>query len=313
MIYTVTLNPALDYTIKVDHLSLGKINRTKEEHLFAGGKGINVSCVLNELGIKSCALGFIADFTGQQLRSSLEKQGILTNFIVVDKGMTRINIKIKSDEESEINGMGPVIQDMDFEKLCLQIDRLNEDDILVLSGSIPSCMPADTYEIMMRRIQDKHVRIIVDAEKKLLLNVLKYHPFLIKPNKEELKEMFHAEINDDEDVIFYARKLQELGVRNVLVSMASEGSLLVDESGQVYRMGIAKGTLLNSVGAGDSMVAGFLAGWLRTNDFNKALLLATACGGATAFSHGLAHRSLIDEILHQLSTSTTITTGGLLK
>lgn len=313
MIYTVTLNPALDYTIQAEHLSLGKINRTQREHIFAGGKGINVTCVLKELGIDSCALGFIADFTGEQLRSMLEKKGILTKFIHVQEGMTRINVKIKSDEETEINGMGPLIQQADFAALCHQISTLNEEDILVLSGSIPSCMPSDTYEIMMQQLQNKNVHVVVDAEKKLLLKVLAYHPFLIKPNKEELAEIFNTCIANDEDVIEHARKLQKLGARNVLVSMASEGSLLLDEHGHIHRMGTANGILLNSVGAGDSMVAGFLAGWLTTKDYQKALLLGTACGGATAFSHGLASRAFINEILEQLSTKNQISTGGLLK
>ncbi len=313
MIYTVTLNPALDYTIHVDHLQLGKVNRTQKEHLFAGGKGINVSWILNELGIKSTALGFVADFTGQQLSAMIEKQGIAADFIHVSKGMTRINVKIKSEQESEINGIGPIIEPDDFHQLCLKIGALKKNDFLVLSGSIPSCMPSDTYEIIMKQLENTGVCIVVDAEKKLLMNTLKYHPFLIKPNKEELEEIFGIQIKNNDQIIDCAKKLQQMGARNVLVSMANQGALLFAENDQIYPMHSADGKMLNSVGAGDSMVAGFLAGWIKTSSYEKALLLGSACGGATAFSYGLADKTLIDEVLTSLAQKAQMNCGGLME
>lgn len=313
MIYTVTLNPALDYTIHVDHFHPGKVNRTQKEHLFAGGKGINVSWILNELGIQSTALGFVADFTGQQLCAMIAKQGIATDFIHVSKGMTRINVKIKSEQESEINGIGPMIEPDDFHQLCLKIGALKKNDFLVLSGSIPSCMPSDTYEIIMKQLENTGVCIVVDAEKKLLMNTLKYHPFLIKPNKEELEEMFGIQMENNDQIINCAKKLQQMGARNVLVSMANQGALLLAENGQIYPMQSADGKMLNSVGAGDSMVAGFLAGWIKTSSYEKALLLGSACGGATAFSYGLADKALIDEILSSLAQKTQMNCGGLME
>ncbi len=312
MIYTVTLNPALDYTIQVNHLKLGKMNRTSKEELFAGGKGINVSWILNELGIVSTALGFTAGFTGKHLCSLVQKQGIKADFIHVNNGMTRINVKIKSDQESEINGLGPVIEEDDFNQLCLKIQKLKDDDILILSGSIPSCMPEDTYEILLSHLSS-HVHIIVDAENKLLLNCLKYHPFLIKPNKEELEAIFNKTLHSEKELLCCAKQLQSMGAKNVLISMAEKGALLLDETQTVHRIGAAEGTLVNSVGAGDSMTAGFIAGWLKTNCYKKALLLATACGGATAFSSGLADRYQIISVLNALSEQKQLDLGGLLK
>ena len=312
MIYTVTLNPALDYTIQVDHLTLGHTNRTTKENLFAGGKGINVSSVLNELGFESCVLGFTADFTGVQLENMLTQQGIKTDFIHVKNGMTRINVKVKSDSESEINGKGPVIEEEDFKKLLQQITSLNKDDYLILSGSIPSCMPEDTYEQIIKAVSQKGLNIVVDAEKRLLLNTLKYHPFLIKPNKHELENLFEIKIDHQHQIVECAQKLQEKGARNVLVSMDKDGAVLISETGQIYHMKSAEGTLINSVGAGDSMIAGFLAGWLKTHDFKQALLLGTACGGATAFSDGLAKKETILHLLKQLNNS-DYSSGGLIE
>lgn len=299
MIYTVTLNPALDYVIQVDSFKAGQINRNKKEDIYYGGKGINVSCILNELAVKSTALGFIAGFTGKALRDGLSKVGILTDFIEVEKGMTRINVKMKSDEETEINGMGPSIEKTDFELLLEKIQALTNEDTLVLSGSIPSCMESDTYEKIIASIKEE-VNLVVDAEKNLLLKVLKYHPFLIKPNNIELGQMFNVELQTEEEIIFYAKKLQELGARNVLVSMAKEGAILVDENDKVYKMGVAKGEVVNSVGAGDSMVAGFIAGYQKNKDYKYALKLGTACGGATAFHSGLATKEQIEEVLENL-------------
>ncbi|MDO4416481.1 MAG: 1-phosphofructokinase [Erysipelotrichaceae bacterium] len=299
MIYTVTLNPALDYVIQVDHFRPGSINRNKSENIYFGGKGINVSTILRELDQESTALGFIAGFTGKALSDGLNQMGIVSDFITVEKGMTRINVKMKSDEETEINGTGPLITETDFETLKNQIRKLQADDILILSGSIPSCMQSDTYEKIIECLPEG-VRFIADAEKDLLLKILKYKPFLIKPNNLELAAMFDTEISSEEDIIYYARKLQEKGAVNVLVSMAKDGALLLDEKGGIHRMKAAKGTVVNSVGAGDSMVAGFLAGWLKTGDYAYALKLGTACGGATAFHSGLAAKQEIEEIFETL-------------
>lgn len=299
MIYTVTLNPALDYVIQVEHFKSGQINRNTSETIVYGGKGINVSCILNELDIKSTALGYIAGFTGNSLSNGLEEVGIITDFIEVKEGMTRINVKMKSDDETEINGMGPKITEEDFEALLTQVKKLKEGDTIILAGSIPSCMHSDTYERIIS-VVDSQVNIVVDAEKDLLLKILKFKPFLIKPNNIELGDMFGVVIKSDEEVIEYAKKLQEKGARNVLVSMAKDGAILVDEKGEVHKMGVAKGTVVNSVGAGDSMVAGFVAGCIKENDYEYALKLGTACGGATAFNSGLATRKQIDEIFNSL-------------
>ena len=299
MIYTVTLNPALDYVIQVDHFRPGQINRNKSENIYFGGKGINVSCILRELGLESTALGFIAGFTGRALRDGLNSMGIVSDFITAEEGMTRINVKMKSDEETEINGTGPLITEDNFEELKQKVRALKAGDMLVLSGSIPSCMQSDAYEKIIECLSPD-VRLVVDAEKDLLLKILKYSPFLIKPNNLELGEMFDTVLTSEEEIVYYAKKLQERGARNVLVSMAKDGALLLDEEGNVSRIGVAKGTVVNSVGAGDSMVAGFLAGYLKTGDYAYALKLGTACGGATAFHSGLATKEQIEEVLNTL-------------
>ena len=280
MIYTITFNPALDYVITVDHFQKGIVNRVCEEHIFCGGKGINVSAILKELGYESQALGFVAGFTGDEIvRRAKSEYDINTDFIKVEKGMSRINVKMRSDEETEINGMGPMITDEDVAKLFDKLDTLKEGDVLVLSGSIPKCISPRIYEEILERLQDKGILFVVDATGQLLVNVLAYHPFLI---------------------VMYANKLQKMGARNVLISLAGDGSLLVDENGNTHRLGVCKGTVKNSVGAGDSMVAGFVAGYLNNGDYDEALALGTACGGATAFSYSLAKRDFIDECLAQL-------------
>ena len=299
MIYTLTLNPALDYVIQVDSFAAGKINRTKTENIYAGGKGINVSTILRELGFESTALGFTAGFTGNALKESLAAKGIVCDFVEAGKGMTRINVKMKSDEETEINGTGPDISEEEFRQLTEKIAKLHEGDMLIISGSIPKCLADDTYEKILE-CTDSSVRIIADAEKSLLLKILRFRPFLIKPNILELAQMFDTEITSDEEVVVYAKKLQEMGACNVLVSMAKDGALLVDENQNVYRIGVAKGTVVNSVGAGDSMVAGFIGGYLKTGDYAYALKLATACGGATAFHSDLATGQQIEEVLKTL-------------
>ena len=274
MIYTVTFNPAIDYVIKVDNLTLGQVNRTTREYIFCGGKGINVSHLLANLGVDSVGLGFIAGFTGDVIESGAKELGFKPDFIRVREGMTRINVKVKSNEESEINGLGPVIHDDELEQMFKKLDELEDGDILVLAGSIPATLPSDVYERIMGRLQGKDIRIVVDATKDLLLNVLKYHPFLIKTNDE---------------IVEYAKKLQEKGARNVLVSMAGDGAILITEEGEVHVTPCPKGEVKNSVGAGDSMVAGFITGYLRSNgDYNEALKMGTAAGSATAFSEDVA-------------------------
>ena len=300
MIYTVTFNPALDYVVRVEHFGLGEVNRTVEEHIFYGGKGINVSAVLANLGYESRALGFVAGFTGDEIERGVKTLGFESDFIHVKKGLSRINVKLKSDEESEINGMGPRIEPEDMERLFEKLDGLNEGDILVLSGSIPASIDRQIYERILARLEGRGIRAVVDAEKELLLNVLKHHPFLIKPNDHELGDMFGVTLKNDKEIQEYAGRLQQMGAGNVLVSMAGDGSLLVTEDGQAYRMGTARGTVKNSVGAGDSMVAGFLAGFLENGDYGRALKLGTAAGGATAFSDGLGTREQIMELYEQL-------------
>ena len=299
MIYTVTLNPALDYVIQTPHFKTGRINRNTSEHIYFGGKGINVSCVLKELGVESTAAGFIAGFTGKALRDGLSAMNIRTDLVEVAEGMTRINVKVRSDDETEINGMGPVITDEDLRELISRLKKAGPGDTLIISGSIPSCLSSNTYEKILEEI-DPGVRLVADAEKDLLLNILRFRPFLIKPNNIELGRMFDTVLNTKEEIIHYAGKLQELGARNVLVSMAADGALLLDENGGVHEQKAARGTIVNSVGAGDSMVAGFLAGFLETGSYDHALKLGTACGSATAFHSGLATKEQIDEIMETL-------------
>ena len=301
MIYTVTFNPAIDYVIKVDDLTLGKVNRTKREDVYCGGKGINVSNVLSNLGIDSVGLGFIAGFTGDAIEAGAKKLGFQPDFIRLREGMTRINVKIKSNEESEINGQGPVIHDDELEQMFQKIDQLKDGDMLVLAGSIPASLPEDIYERIMERLQGRDIQIVVDATKDLLLNVLKYHPFMIKPNNHELGEMFGIELKDNDEIIEHAKKLQEKGARNVLVSMAGDGAILVTEDGDVHMGPCPKGEVKNSVGAGDSMVAGFITGYLKSNgNYEEALKIGTAAGSATAFSEDLATGEKVMELYKQL-------------
>ena len=260
MIYTVTFNPSLDYVVRVDHFQGDAVNRTSEEHVYPGGKGNNVAVIASNLGMKSRALGFKAGFTGTAMEQMLEEFGCDTDFIALDEGVTRINVKVKSDDEFEINGQGPMIPEDKIRQLYDKLDQLEGDDVLVLSGSIPNTMPDDMYERIMERLDGSGVRISVDATKDLLLNVLKYHPFLIKPNNHELGEMFGVTLESDEKIAEYALRLQQMGARNVLVSMAGDGAILVSEDGNVLKQIPPEGKVVNSVGAGDSMVAGFLTG-----------------------------------------------------
>lgn len=296
MIYTVTFNPAIDYVVGLNELNLGEVNRTDSERMFFGGKGINVSIVLAELGIHSTALGFTAGFTGKAIEDGLSEMGIDTDFVRLSNGNSRINVKINSGVETEINGQGPNIDNIALDKLFQKLDKIQDGDTLVLAGSIPKTLPSDIYEIIMSKLSDKKIKVIVDASGDLLLNVLKYRPYLIKPNSHELSELFNVELTSDNDIIKYAKKLKEMGAENVLVSMAENGALLLDSEGNIHKFGVCKGTVINSVGAGDSMLAGFIAG-SANGDLEYALKLGTACGGATAFSYGLAKKDFIDSLL----------------
>ena len=300
MIYTVTLNPSIDYVIKVDKLTTGNINRVNEEHVYPGGKGINVTRILKSLDNDNIALGFVSGFTGDYIINSLQELNLKSDFIKVKEGFTRINVKVKSEEETEINGQGPKISEEELNQFYKVIDKLVDGDILILSGSIPSCLDERLYESIMKKVEDRDIKVIVDATKNLLLNVLKYKPFLIKPNNHELAEMFNVELNSTEDVVFYARKLKEMGAQNVLISMGKDGALLVTENDEVFASSVAKGEVVNSVGAGDSMVAGFIAGYLKSNSYEEALRLGAASGGATAFSSDLATREFIDKLVDEI-------------
>lgn len=299
MVYTVTFNPAIDYVVRMDELKTGSVNRCKSEKMYYGGKGINVSVVLAELGIRSRALGFVAGFTGKAIRDGVSAMGIETDFVELETGCSRINVKIKSGEETEINGQGPQISEEAINRLYEKLDVLRDGDVLVLAGSIPDTLPGDIYEKILARLSHRKIKTVVDATKDLLLNVLKYTPFLIKPNNHELGEMFGVTLKNEEEIISYAGKLREMGAMNVLVSMAGDGAILVDGRGEVHKCGICRGTVKNSVGAGDSMVAGFIAG-LENGDYEYALKLGTAAGGATAFSDELAKKDEIFGLLKQL-------------
>ena len=299
MIYTVTLNPSIDYVVRLDKLTSGITNRTTSEEYYYGGKGINVSCVLAELGLDSTAYGFVAGFTGEAIEKGIRNDRIITDFIKLKHGISRINIKIKAGEETEINCQGPHIDDSELERLFQKIDRISNGDTLVLAGSIPNTMPDDVYETMMERISRKDVKIVVDATKKLLVNSLKYKPFLIKPNRQELSEIFDVEVKTEEDIEKYAKELQKLGARNVLISLGGEGAMLIDEEGGKYKAGVLKEKVINTVGSGDSMVAGFIAGYEKEHSYPYALKLGSVCGNATAFLSGLATKAKIEELLEK--------------
>lgn len=301
MIYTVTFNPSLDYIVSVNDFQLGLTNRTDSELILPGGKGINVSTILMNLGINSTAFGFAAGFTGEEIIREVEAMGIRSDFIKIDSGISRINLKLKNIDGTEINGSGPEISEEKIEELLRKLDILGEGDILVLAGSIPASMPADMYSTIMERLQHKNVTFIVDATKDLLINVLKYKPFLIKPNNHELGELFDVKLTTREEVIPYGKKLQKQGARNVLISMAGEGAVLVAEDGSVYEAPAPKGTLVNAVGAGDSMVAGFTAGWIEKKDYRHAFYMGVSAGSASAFSEYLATKEEIMDLYEKVS------------
>ena len=285
MIYTVTFNPSLDYIVTVNDFMTGIVNRTSKEIIFPGGKGINVSMVLKNFGCENTALGFMA--------------GISTNFIHVAEGTSRINVKLRAQKETEINGQGPAIASADIKKLYEKLDSLQDGDILVLAGSIPDTMPESMYMDIMEHLQNKKLNIVVDATKDLLMNVLAYHPFLIKPNNHELGEIFHETITEKDDVVKYAKKLQEKGARNVLVSMAGDGAVLVTEDGQEFRSEAPKGKVVNSVGAGDSMVAGFVYGYLQNHNYADAFRYGICTGSASAFSEELATKAEVEALIEK--------------
>lgn len=297
MIYTVTFNPSLDYIVSVRNFEEGSVNRASDEMILPGGKGINVSIVLNNLGMESHLLGFIAGFTGKEIERMVSDDGCISEFIKVDNGFSRINVKMRSEKESEINGIGPAISNSEMTQLLDKLDKLKEGDVLVLAGSIPASIPDTIYYDIMKMLSDRKIMIVVDATKDLLLNVLPLHPFLIKPNKQELAEMMHLENLSKEDIVKNAFELQKRGARNVLVSMAGEGAILVTEDGNVYSSAAHKGNVVNSVGAGDSMVAGFIYGYLKNKDYKEAFETGLCAGSASAFSQNLATKEQVEELL----------------
>ena len=301
MIYTVTVNPSLDYIADVKKFSQGSVNRTSAETIFPGGKGINVSIVLHNLGIENRALGFTAGFTGNAIEDMLKSMDVETDFIKLDSGLSRINVKLRSDDETEINGQGPDINKFAKERLFAKLDTLKEGDTLVLAGSIPSCLSQSFYSDIMTRLSGKGIRFVVDATRDLLKNVLQYKPFMVKPNNHELGEIFGVELKTREEVVPYAKKFQEMGAQNVLVSMAGEGAVLAAADCKIYKGTAPEGKLVNSVGAGDSMVAGFIAGFLQSGDYREALKSGLCTGTASACSENLATKSEVDSLMSAYS------------
>lgn len=300
MIYTVTLNPSLDYFLSVEHFAIGKTNRSNEEVYRPGGKGINVSWVLHNLGLESTALGFLAGFTGQEIKRQMETTGIATDFIELPGGMSRLNVKLKQMDATEINASGPILSEKNLEGLRKKLSALTQGDILILSGSLPGSVTTDIYKDLMEEVDGKGIPVIVDAIGDALLKTLPLHPFLMKPNHQELSELFDVELSTREQVIPYAGKLQEWGAQNVMVSLGGAGAVLLDQNGVVYESEVPRGKLINAVGAGDSMVAGFLAGYLEKQDFAHAFLMGMAAGSASAFSEGLADRATVEQLYQQL-------------
>ena len=300
MIYTITFNPALDYIAQVENFEIGQINRTKTEKILPGGKGLNVSTVLKNLGLENTALGFIAGFTGKELKRKIEEYGIETDFVEVKNGITRINVKISSKEETALNGNGPEISEEELQQLLEKIERIQENDIVILAGNVPKCIKNDIYEIICNKLEKNGVTFIVDSTRELLINVLKYKPFLIKPNKDELQETFNVKINTNEQIVEYAKKLQEMGAQNVLISLGGEGAILITKEGKQYYKQAPKGQVVNTVGAGDSMVAGFIAGYLKSGDYEQALKMGIATGSASTFSINLATKEEVEILLKNI-------------
>lgn len=300
MIYTITFNPALDYTLKVSNFKIGDINRTTTEKILPGGKGLNVSIVLKNLGVENTALGFIGGFTGKELKRKIEEKGIKTDFIEIENGITRINVKISSKSETAINGNGPQITEREIQLLLEKLQQINKNDIVILAGNIPKNIKNNIYEEICMILEKKGITYVVDATKELLLNILKYKPFLIKPNKEELEETFGVKIKSEEQIIIYATKMKELGAQNVLVSLGGKGAILVSENGTIYNKCAPKGEVVSTVGAGDSMVAGFIVGYLKNHNYEEALKMGIASGSASTFSENLATKEDVEQILKQI-------------
>ena len=300
MIYTVTLNPSIDYIIESDKFKIGEVNRANKEELYPGGKGINVSLMLNELQVENTALGFLGGFIGEYIENTLASNGVNTEFIKLEKGFSRINLKIKNEVETEINGKGPHISEDNLQLLYKKIEKLKDEDILVLCGSIPKSLSNTLYQDIISMVAKKNVKVIVDATSNLLLNTLKYNPFLIKPNIHELEEIFDTKIDCIDSTIFYATKLKDMGAENVLISMGKNGALLIDSKGKIYLSNAPYGDVVNTVGSGDSMVAGFISGYLKTKDYKEALKLGASCGSATAFSSGIGEKKLIDTLKNEI-------------
>jgi 1-phosphofructokinase len=303
MVYTVTFNPSIDYIVAVDDFKLGMTNRTSSELVHPGGKGVNVSVILNNLGIENTAFGFTAGFTGKAIAAMIEQQGVKADFIEIDEGLSRINFKLESVDGTEINGRGPDISEAKVEELLEKLSTLKAGDVVVLAGSIPHSMSDDIYRTILKRLEGKGVLSVVDATSTLLMNVLEYHPFLIKPNQHELGEIYNVELKTKEEVVPYARKMQEAGARNVLISMGGMGAVLVAEDGSTYSAPAPTGILKNSVGSGDSMVAGFMTGWLRTGSYEEAFKMGVAAGSASAFSDYLATKDEVGEVLKRVEVS----------
>lgn len=301
MIFTVTFNPSLDYIIGLNEFIEGDVNRSQWDELYAGGKGINVSMVLKNLGLANVALGFIGGFTGEEIEKRVKNFGCYTDFVKIKSGNSRINIKIKSALESEINGLGPHILKKESEDLFKKLDLIKKGDFLVLAGSIPASLPENTYEKIMKKLENRKIQIIVDATEDLLRNVLKYQPFLVKPNKNELEGLFGQILKTREEIIFYGEKLKALGARNVLISLAKDGAILIDEKNKIHQMEAPIGQVKNSVGAGDSMVAGFLSGYLKNNDYQEAFKWGVATGSASAFSDQLATKKEVIQVLASMN------------
>lgn len=294
MIYTLTINPSIDYIVDVKNFQSGSVNRTSAEKILAGGKGINVSLVLKNLGVKNIALGFTAGFTGQEIETILQKKNLKTDFIHLENGMSRINVKLHSTDETEINGAGPAIEKKFVDQLFEKLNQLQDDDILVLAGSIPNTLDKNLYSLIMEKLSSKKINFVVDATGELLCNSLKHKPFLIKPNNFELSELFNAQVSDKKSAVPLMMELQKSGAQNILVSFAKDGAILLTNDGQIFESDAPTGTVVNSVGAGDSMVAGFLAGWIKSNDFSTALKNGILCGSASTFSGELATQESVD-------------------
>lgn len=300
MIYTITFNPAIDYIVEMDKFDLGNVNRTNREEVCVGGKGINVSIVLNNLSIENKALGFVAGFTGDEIEKRLIEAGCNIDFVKLKSGISRINVKMKTEVESEINGGGPDISNEALEELYLKLDYLMAGDILVLAGSIPKTLPVDIYERIMNKYEDRGVKFIVDTSGEALLKVLNYNPFLIKPNHNELAQLFNVKINSNKEIVEYGKKLQEMGAENVLISMAGDGAILIKSNGEVIYSKAPNGVLKGSVGAGDSMVAGFIAGYIKEENLEDGLIMGVATGSASAFSEGLATEDKVYSLLEKI-------------